>query len=76
MDALTPFRRQLCSVPTCDHPDGPVLTAVKKTIGRNNAKGKIRKLWNESTGFGISREPSECALSSLAELDGCVRIVL
>ncbi len=72
------FRRQLCSMPACDHPNGPVFTTVKKTIGRNNhlAKGKIRKLWNKSTGLRISREASECALSSLPELDGCLRIVL
>jgi len=75
---LDRFRRQLCSMPACDHPDGPDLAPVKKTIGRNNylTKGKIRKLWNESTGLRISREASECALSSLPELDGCLRIAL
>ncbi len=74
---LRRLRRQLCSVPACDHPEGPALTTVKKTIGRNNhfTKGEIRKLWNESTGLGISREPSECVLSSLPEFDGCLRIV-
>jgi len=72
------FRRQLCSMPACDHPNGPAFTTVKKTIGANNhlAKGKIRKLRNKSTGLRISREASERALSFLPELDGCLRIAL
>ena len=65
-------------MPACNHPDGPVLTTVEKTIGRNNhlAKGKVWKLWNESTGLRIPREASECALSSLPEFDGCLRVML
>ena len=70
------FRREPCSMPACDDPDGLALATVKKAIGRNNAKGKIRKLWNESTRLGKSPEPSEGMLSFLPELDGCLRIVL
>ena len=72
------FSRQLCSMPACNHPDGLVLATVKKTIWRNDnlTKGKIWKLWNESAGLQISREPSQHALSLPAEPDGCPWLVL
>ena len=75
---LDRFRRELCSMPACDHPDGPVLTTIEETIGRHNhlAKGKIGKLGNQPTGLRISHEASECALSLLPEFQGCRGVVL